>query len=99
LIRNIFNPSLISANWVVIRNGTSVVSQRTYQTSGNISQHRTKIGPVPMWMILRLKRLSIQPQPSEGDGKGEDEGEKGVHDGFLLGSASNFYLFAFLFPP
>ncbi len=28
----------------------------------NRFQHKTKIGPVPMWMILRLSRGSITPR-------------------------------------
>jgi hypothetical protein len=46
----------------VISRGTSAASQREIGASGNISQHKTKIGPVPIWISLRLVLLSIQPR-------------------------------------
>src|SRR5262245_55535485 len=42
--------------------GTNAASQREMKTSVNISQHKTKTGPVPIWMSLRLNPLSMIPR-------------------------------------
>src|SRR3990172_2845455 len=54
-------PSPTRANCTAIASGTSAARNRAAGDGLKKSQHRTNSGPVPMWMILRLVRESINP--------------------------------------
>jgi hypothetical protein len=57
-------PAPTRINWIVIARGPGQPEsgQRGIEKS---SQHKTNSGPVPVWMILRLKPLLINPLSGE----------------------------------